>query len=136
VTILYPFVAPLDLDRGVRRTLARIATAEPAFDVRFESVGRFPTVVYVRPEPAAPFNRLTEAIHARFPDFPPYGGAFDDVVPHLTITEGATAPLDEIEREAAGSLPFAGRVTALEVLVEDEARRWRTRWRIPLGRDR
>ena len=34
-----------------------------------------------RPSRPAPFNRLTDAMHARFPDFPPYEGAFDVVVP-------------------------------------------------------
>ena len=133
VTVLYPFVAPADLDLGVRQAVAAIAAAHEPFDVRFARVGRFPTVVYLAPEPAAPLNRLTEAFHARFPTFPPYGGAFDQVIPHLTITESAVAPLDDIEREAARSLPFERRVSSLEVLVEDDAGRWRPRWRLRLG---
>ena len=44
-------------------------------------------MVYLAPEPAAPFVALTEAVGAEFPGFPPYGGAFDEVVPHLTISE-------------------------------------------------
>ena len=133
VTVLYPFVSPADLDPGVRQAVADIAAAHEPFSVRFARVGRFPTVVYLAPEPAAPFHRLTEAIHAGFPDRPPYDGAFDEVVPHLTITESATAPLDDIEREAARSLPFERRVSSLEILVEDDAGRWRPRWRIRLG---
>lgn len=133
VTVLYPFVAPADLDAAVRAALAEVAAAHEPFEVRFSEVGRFPTVVYLAPAPAEPFNRLTEAIHARFPDFPPYAGAFDVVIPHLTITESAAAPLDDIEREAAASLPFACRMATLEVLVEDEVGRWRPRWRLPLG---
>jgi 2'-5' RNA ligase len=133
VTVLYPFVPPADLDPGVRRTLATIAAAHEPFEVRFVRVGRFPTVVYLAPEPAGPFDRLTGAIHGSFPDFPPYDGAFDVVIPHLTITESASAPLDAVEREAAESLPFERRVTHLEVLVEDAAGRWRPRWRLRLG---
>jgi 2'-5' RNA ligase len=133
VTVLYPFIAPADLDPSVRRALAEIAASHRPFDVRFARVGRFPTVVYLSPDPSEPFTRLTEAISARFPEFPPYQGAFDVVIPHLTITDGANAPLDEIEREAAASLPFERRVTTLELLVEDDAGRWRSRWRVRLG---
>jgi hypothetical protein len=32
-----------------------------------------------------PSVSLTRAVEAAFPEFPIYGGAFDDVVPHLTI---------------------------------------------------
>ena len=31
------------------------------------------------------FRRLTARLAAEFPDFPPYAGAFPDVVPHLTL---------------------------------------------------
>ena len=40
----------------VRRPLAAIAAAHEPFDVRFARVGRFPSVVYLAPEPAAPFT--------------------------------------------------------------------------------
>ena len=79
--------------RTSRRSRPR--TSRSTSDSR--EVGRFPTVVYLAPEPSEPFDRLTEAIDARFPDFPPYAGAFDGVIPHLTITESAAAPLDDIE---------------------------------------
>jgi 2'-5' RNA ligase len=133
VTILYPFVDPHEMDARVRRELAGIAARHEPFRVRFERVGRWPGVVFLAPEPAGPFARLTDDLVAAFPHHPPYGGAFDEVVPHLTITESAEAPLDEIAAEAAASLPFERPVTRLEVLVEDGVGRWHGRWRIPLG---
>ena len=133
VTILYPFVDPDQLGAGVRRQLAAIAARHAPFRVRFERVGLWPGVVYLAPEPARPFSRLTEDLVAVFPQHPPYGGAFQEVVPHLTITESAEAPLDEIAAAAARSLPFERPVTRLEVLVEGPDTRWHSRWRIPLG---
>ncbi len=54
--------------------------------VHFGSGEAFPAnVVYLAPDPAEPFVALTEALAAAFPDCPPYGGAFDEPVPHLTI---------------------------------------------------
>ncbi|HEV8402363.1 MAG TPA: 2'-5' RNA ligase family protein [Candidatus Limnocylindrales bacterium] len=133
VTILYPFVDPDELDAGVRRELAAIAAGHAPFRARFDRVERWPGVVYLPPEPAAPFSRLIADLIAAFPDHPPYGGAFDEVIPHLTITESADAPLEEIAASAARWLPFERPVTRLEVLVEDGIGRWHSRWRLPLG---
>jgi 2'-5' RNA ligase len=133
VTLLFPFLPAAQLGPEVRRTLAAVAAGTPPFDVRFVRVGRFPSVVYVAPEPAAPFAALTNAFMARYPDLPPYGGAFDEVIHHLTVAESEADPLDAVAAAAARVLPFEHHVSALEVLVEGGEGRWRTRWRLPLG---
>ena len=133
VTILFPFLAAGDLGPVVRRELAAIALAREPFEVRFARVGRFPGVVYLAPEPSAPFADLTASVVARYPDFQPYGGAFDEVIPHLTVVESDDARLDEIAASVANVPPFVHRAASLEVLVEGGDGRWRTRWRIPLG---
>ncbi len=66
-----------------------IAARHEPFRVRFERVGLWPGVVYLAPEPADRFSRLIDDLVAAFPHHPPYGGAFDEVIPHLTITEAA-----------------------------------------------
>ncbi len=133
VTLLSPFMPIVALTPGVRDELAGMAAGVQPFDVRFEAVGRFPNVVYLAPEPAAPFDGLTAAIVARFPDHPPYEGAFETVIPHLTLVESPTAPLDELAGQAQGHLPFSGRVSTMEMLVKSGDGRWRVHWRIPLG---
>jgi 2'-5' RNA ligase len=133
VTVLFPFLPAEQLLPGVRRELATLTAAHPPFDLRFERVGRFPGVVYLAPEPAAPFLELTRAVVRRYPDHPPYGGAFELVVPHLTITESEEAPLDDIAASAAAALPFRHHVSSLEVLVEGGEGRWHRQWRLPLG---
>jgi 2'-5' RNA ligase len=133
VTVLFPFLPVELLLTPVRADLAAIATNEEPFEVRFERVGRFPNVVYLAPEPAAPFRRLTDAVVSRFPGYPPYEGAFDTVIHHLTIVEGASRPLDEIAAEAEQSLPFTHLVRAVETLIEGDDGRWHQHWRIPLG---
>jgi 2'-5' RNA ligase len=136
VTLLFPFLAPGDLAPNARRELASIAADNEPFDVTFASVGRFPNVVYLMPAPSGPFTRLTEAVFARFPGFPPYEGAFAEVIPHLTVAESTSAPHDEIAREAAALLPIRHRIMTLEVLVEGAEGRWHGHWRLPLGRVR
>jgi 2'-5' RNA ligase len=133
ITILYPFLPVAILRPAVRRELVGIAAMVEPFDVSFGRVGRFPGAIYLIPEPSAPFVHLTAAIVTRFPGYLPYEGAFDEVVPHLTLVESATAPLGPIAEAAERHLPFRRRIAALELLVESGDGRWHGRWRIPLG---
>jgi len=135
VTVLYPFVPPADLDTSVRHALACIAAEHRPFDARFARVGRFPKAVYLAPDPPAPFVTLTEAVAAAFPAFQPYGGVFDEVIPHLTLVESADVDLDSVADTAWGHLPFVRSVTRLEVLVESPDGRWHPRWRLRLGHE-
>jgi 2'-5' RNA ligase len=134
VTILFPFLPPERLTAAVRHALADVAAAHPAFDARFTTVRRFPSLLYLAPEAPEPFVALTEAYVGRFPDFLPYGGIHDDVVPHLTVVEGIEAQMDEVGAELEAELPFSCSVRAIEVITPSEAGPWRLRWRLPLGR--
>ena len=135
VTILYPFLPPDRLDAAVRRELADIAAAHDAFDARFTAVGRFPGLLYLAPEEAEPFVALTEACAERFPEYPPYGGLHDGIVPHLTVveTDGAALPVDGLVGRLEAALPFDVRVRSMEVITPSQAGPWRLRWRLPLG---
>jgi hypothetical protein len=86
VTLLTPFMAPAAVDHGVLSELAGFFGDVTGFAFRLTSVTEFPDgAVYLTPEPHDVFRRLTLGLHRLFPEFPPYGGAFDDVVPHLTV---------------------------------------------------
>ena len=103
----------------------------PAFEVRFERVRRFPGLVWIEPEPAEPFATLTAAVAARWPDYPPYGGRFDTVIPHLTVVESETAPFDRFEDVTRHVAPFTARAERLELWCQSATGRWRPRWRMP-----
>ena len=136
MTVLYPFLPASALTVDVRSGLARLAAAVKPFEVRFERVRRFDDgLVWLEPEPSEPFAALTDAVAARWPTHPHYGGRFDDVIPHLTVAE-ADGPDSLAEAEAAARwvVPFSARASHLEVWRQDEAGRWHPHWRIPLGR--
>ena len=133
VTILYPFLPCASLERPVHAELAAITRGVIPFDVRFERVRRFDGLVWIEPEPATAFVALISTIVARWPDHPPYGGAFDEVIPHLTVVESDSAPLDTVEAIAQGAVPFEGRAERLELWCQDAAGRWRPRWRMPFA---
>ncbi|MFE6081479.1 2'-5' RNA ligase family protein [Streptomyces virginiae] len=90
-------------------------------------------VMYLVPEPDTPLRRLTQAIADRWPEAPPYGGRFAEVVPHLTIAQGQEgAVLEAIEADLAGRLPFTSRVASVELMVHDGVK-WQERASFALG---
>ena len=140
VTVLFPFLPTAALTPTVRAGLAEVAASVEPFELTFRRVRRFEDgVVWVEPEPADPFRRLTAAVVERWPEHPPYGGLFDEVIPHLTVVEAADPdhpPLADLEAEVARHLPFHARADRLELWRQDPDGRWRPHWRLPLGLSR
>lgn len=134
VTILFPFLDPALVDAEVLAALASIAETVEPFVVTFRRIGRFSDAVWLAPEPVDPFRALTDAVAARWPTHPPYGGAFETVIHHLTVADGAPSPvLERLERELPDGLPVTSRVAHL-TLVCREGGRWHDVARFGLGR--
>ncbi len=77
-------------------------------------------MLYLAPEPDAELRRLTEVIADQWPEAPPYGGQFTEIVPHLTVADGQDdAVLDEIEADLLSKLPFTSSVSSVDPLVHD-----------------
>ncbi len=133
VTITIPFLHPEAIDSAAEDALRTICRGIEAFDVRFERVGRFPRVVWLAPDPVAPFAALTDALTSRWPEHPPYGGAFDNVVHHLTVADGASDEmLGRIEAEVMRGLPIRQRVSRL-TLAARRSGRWEVVGHFGLG---
>lgn len=134
VTLLYPFMPVAGLDDDVRRKVSRIVAAEPTFTVTFSSIARFPNVVYLPPDPADPFRRLTAALAAEFPSYPPYAGAYETVIPHLTVAQDvADDYYAAAEHALPGALPVRHIVREAWLIGHLPEQPWHTLWRLPLG---
>ena len=134
VTLLFPFMPPDRLDEEGRRRLARIVADEPAFPFSLARIGRWPDIVYLAPEPDAPFRRLIETISAAFPDYPPYGGAHEEVVPHVTIVENPRPDyLSAAEHALPAMLPIRNVAREAWLIGHAPAQPWGTHLRLPLG---
>jgi 2'-5' RNA ligase len=131
VTVLYPFVAPEAISDDLITTLATAVRTVSAFDCCFVRTRWFDQdVLWLDPEPAQPFRQLTRAVWRAFPQYPPYGGAYDDVVPHLTIAEQRLADLPTllaVERAVQSGLPL---VTHIETVVLIAGTDVRSSWRV------
>ena len=91
VTLLSPFAAKEDVTDGMLGELDQFFGDCTPWSFRLAEVAVFPSgTTYLAPEPVAPFRSLTHALWRHFPEYPPYGGQFDDVVPHLSVPEGFT----------------------------------------------
>ena len=140
VTLLYPFVPPGSIDGRVLVAVAAVIARAPSFDIRFREVRRWGPgggasegVVWLEPEPSAPFNELTRALFAAFPACPPYGGMHDETIAHVSLAAIDRRHQDAVETEARRWLPFRRRVSTATLIVEGEDGRWRTRRRFALG---
>ncbi|HEV2635067.1 MAG TPA: 2'-5' RNA ligase family protein [Actinocrinis sp.] len=120
ITVISPF---LDADQLGPETMAELRAligGHGAFDLAFRSCGRFPSVLYLAPEPAEPIRVLTEAVAARWPERPPYGGQFDELTPHLTVSYAPDPQVQaETEADLLRGLPLTARVTQVNLLVSD-----------------
>lgn len=123
VTVLFPFAPPGEVDEPA---LAELFAAHPAFDFELASVEHFDDdLTYLAPVPAEPFAALTRAVAERWPAYPPYAGAFEAVIPHLTV--------GETNLELDAPLPIACRADEVRLLEEHGPAGWRVRRRFALG---
>jgi 2'-5' RNA ligase len=134
VTLLYPFVDSTEYDEETaERIISTLAPFEP-FGLSLAQTDRFRNgtgTLYLRPEPSRPFVAMIERIAAAFPGYAPYGGKFDEIIPHLTVARGATPLLDSIDRELASRLPVEVRVERVWFVV-DTAGGWKRHTAFPM----
>jgi hypothetical protein len=115
VTVLYP--APGDVV-GIAETLWDFSS----FEVGFRRLDRFPGTLWLAPEPSTPFREMTNALVARYPGHPPYGGTFAHVIPHLTV---AQAELDDAAAAIADWLPLRARAESAVLFEQVQREHWR-----------
>jgi 2'-5' RNA ligase len=136
VTVLYPFLPPAGIDETVLAAVRETVLTVPRFDLVLTRTDWFgDDVLWLAPEPDGPFRALTAALWARFPQAAPYGGAFDDVVPHLTVAHGRPPPvLREAAVQVAAGLPIHAPVEAVRLIVgrPEPGDSWHTMAEFPL----
>ena len=136
ITVLFPFMAPTCIDAAVLHGVRQALAGARAFRFTLASVARFPATAYLEPEPAAAFIDLTMRLARRFPQFPPFGGEFETVIPHLTVAHGDIAQVDHAQTELVARLRANGAIHSVcdrVVLLENTNGLWREMHAFALG---
>ena len=136
VTLLFPFAETSSLTTEHTRLVTEIVRSVAAFDVEFVTTAYLPgspRILYLPPVPSDPFDELTHALTAAFPEHPPYEGEFEEPVPHVTVAIARDDVLADVERALMPLLPRRTRVTEAWLIVQDAPPdRWRIAERFPL----
>jgi 2'-5' RNA ligase len=141
-TVLYPFLPPTEIGPGVLAELSTLFAGVTRFSFSLDQVRWFgDSVVWLGPSDESPFRSLTELAAEAYPACSPYGGVYEDVVPHLTIGQGGDPAALQAAAEAVRPLlPIAAAATEVTLMVGPKPERppgspgnWRRVASFPLG---
>lgn len=136
VTVLFPFLNPCDIGAPVLLRLRELFAQVTPFDVVLTHTAWFgEEVLWLAPEDPRPLRALTDVVCQAFPGLLPFGGQFDDVVPHLTVAHGAHhRDMLRAERSLAGHLPIHARPTEVTLMtLRTSGGQWHRAHAFPLG---
>lgn len=128
ITVLAPFMSPERITEAVLQQAQAALNAASSFSFRLSQVARFPATTYLVPEPAQPFIALTQCLVHSFPEYPPFRGEHDCIIPHLTVAHGCVSEAEAAAQELAAAMrahgPIHGRCGSV-VLLENSSGHWR-----------
>jgi 2'-5' RNA ligase len=121
LTLVYPFVEPAEVtDATVAALRAAVAPVAP-FRCTFGGLRWFGRgVLWLAPDPVAPFRDLAARIRRHVPDLAPEER---ELVPHLTVGLRRAAPAGALwaaEAALARQLPLTVRIDRVQLMVRSE----------------
>jgi hypothetical protein len=133
ITLLYPFCPP-QIISGEIDTLRNVCGSIEAFSFSFNEVRRFPATAYLHPDKSGAFAQIIRTLLGIWTNYQPYGGAFDHIVPHLTVADRVNnAILNMVEDTLRGQLPIQCAAREVWLLTSDEVGMWSKKASFPLG---
>ncbi len=118
ITINYPFMPNAAAQPRVINRLANRFADFRSFSYSLTRIENFPGILYLVPSPGNRFSELIDAVAELFPQFPPYSGSIDIVIPHLTVAVSDDLKSLEAAREnlvaaCKGKLPIRAHATEI-----------------------
>ncbi|MEV4146749.1 2'-5' RNA ligase family protein [Amycolatopsis sp. NPDC049691] len=131
VTALYPFLPDTSLTDEVTAAVRSLAAGVSPVSVRLAEVLVAPGFLAL---PAPSLQVVADAVCARWPEIPPYGGRFGPRPPaHVTVAMGGDdETLSRVAAEVRPLLPVTGRAEALQLVALTD-RGWEPRLEAPFG---
>lgn len=128
ITVLVPFMAPDQITPAVLVQIQAALNQVASFAFSLSQVRRFPATAYLAPEPAQPFIALTQALVHAFPEFPPFGGEHESIVPHLTVANGNSSEAELAATELQALVQSIGPISSFcssVALLENSSGVWK-----------
>ena len=133
ITLLYPF-CPRHAVAGEIDALRDVCASLAAFAFAFTEVRRFTATAYLHPDRSTMFAQITRALVNKWPECRPYGGAFSDIIPHLTVADKVDGEtLDAVEAALRDQLPIKCIAKEVWLLTSDDGEMWSRRAFFPLA---
>lgn len=134
VTLLYPFLPP-PLPREAVTTLSALFARVRRLNLVFAKTGRFAETLYLEPEEAESLRGIISRIVECWPQYPPYGGRFGRVIPHLTVADRQSDQrvLEEVQAALERRLPIRAHVRDAHLFVSRDDGLWRAEAAFPLA---
>lgn len=134
VTALWPFLPVAALDAAAERRLEELLSGVGSFGFSLMRVVTLADATVLVPEPVEPFSALTRLLWDEWPECPPFGGAFDDIAPHLVVAiDPSAADRAAIETALTPLLPLETRAAEVLLVEETGSGALRERRRFTLG---
>ena len=139
VTIHFPWIPAAMIDASALDRVAELAASTRPFAVTFTETRWFDDgpVLWLAPTPDHDLVELSKRSAAMWPEAPLYGGAIDEITPHLTIggviDDGDDAGLRAAEQQLAEQLPIRASATEIWWMRLDIHDRWNHAATFPLG---
>ena len=129
IAILAPFMTPKLITRDIIQRAENVFSSFHPFTFVLKDIGRWPETTFLFTYPSHCFTDMTNAISEEFPDYPPYAGMYDEIVPHLTIADENADNADIAERRLRTILdhhgPIESKCTVVD-LIENSSGAWKT----------
>lgn len=133
ITLLYPFRPPSAAALEIDALRGFFSSVQP-FEFSFTAVRRFTATVYLYPDASEQFIQIINRLVQRWPDCPPYGGAFADIVPHLTVADKVDAAImSDVEKSLVGGLPVRCVAREAQLLFSNAEGSWSHQASFPFG---
>lgn len=117
ITLVYPFVPQEALTSKTTADLSAFFHELPPFRLEL-AVGWFGReVLLLRPTPARAMVDLTQAVLDRWPEYPYYGGTYDEIEPHVSLAFGTAEMLEPIALQVERLAPISAVVSKVTLLI-------------------
>jgi hypothetical protein len=131
ITVLYPFCS-VQAAVGQMEVLRDVCQAIEKFRFSFTEVRQFSATAYLHPDKSEAFVQITKTFVLRWPEYKPYSGVHNDMVPHLTVADRVDSQtLSAVEEHLRRHLPLNCIAAEIWLLTSDHAGVWSRRGVFP-----